>query len=300
MAENDAKILISMGREKYTVRHREGMTFGEVRAEVVSLSGLDGASFRFLCKGRASKDEEKVSVGLPAPVVKVMALKTKKFHENNATAAKGGSSSVHLSSALEAAKEKEEKKAAMAKLHAVKPAQPKGDTISENEPFVMVRVTRERYHVRIDLSSSISDLKQRLETMEGISASAKDMNLIFGGKQRKDEEVLQDIGVKRGSMFILLFLARHHDSVEARADLQKIKDALLNLESRAVQVGLQFDRRLMDSVEVRARLGEIEGEAAVLKNQLLSNKCKDDSRKVVQTCLEKAERAISSVRDKLS
>lgn len=297
---DEPKILISLGKEKINVTHTEEMTFGDVRIAVAALSGQDGTSFRFLCKGRAVKDEEKVATGPRPALVKIMALKTKKGHQADAGAAKKGSSSAHLATEVQAANEKEDKKSATAKIQAVKPTQPKGDVVSEDEFFVMVRAGRERYHVRIELSCSIQDLKDRLENMDGVGSSAKNMKLIFSGKQRKNEEVLQEIGVKRGSMFMLLFLARHHDAVDAKADLQKIKDALIKLESQAKQVDRQFDRRLMDIVEVRARLGEIEGEAGVLKNQLESNKCEDDIRQVVLKCMENMEAAVSSVRDKLS
>lgn len=302
MADSQPKIVVSIGKDKYTVIHGAGMSFGKLRESVSEQSGLDGATFRFLCKGRSVKDNEKISTDIRPALLKVMALRTKAYHKQQASSSSSKettSSQIGLTGALDEAREKQ-KDGVQVSIATVKPNTPKGDSIATGESFVVVRAGRDRYNVRIESTSSVVDLKRRLTDMEGIDMSAEDINLIFSGRQCRDTDILNELGVKRGSMLMMLARARHHDKVEARADLVKIQAAVATLEQRADQIARQVERRLVDSVEIRARLGEVEAEATVLRDQLRSNRCEDNVRKEIDECLRRAEDSIATIRSRMS
>lgn len=292
------QILVSLGKEKYTVPHDAGMTFGQLRERVAEQSGQDAASFRFICKGRSVKDNEAVATGDPPAILKVMALRSQKYHKQQGNAVKKpASSSAGLTSALEDASKQEQRKVNIA---TVRPAAPRGDTVAPDAHFVVVRVGRDRYNVCVEATRSVRDVKERLSNMDGIVVRAADINLIFSGRQCRDDDTLGGLGVKRGSMMLMLAKARHHDANDAKVDLGKIKDAASRLEKQAGVLVRQFERRLTDMEGIRARLGEAEGEAAVLRDQLRNNRCEDDGRKDVEDCLRMAEEKMEALRERMA
>lgn len=297
MAEQKIDVIVTLGRLRHTIPCTEGMTFGSLRTEVASRAGVDRNCFRFLCKGRSVNDTDQVSSGAVRSDLRVMALMTKKYHEGSSARGTQGAAaqgSHDISSTLDELRAK-----SGPRVSAVKPAEARGDAINNDEPFVMVRTGRERYHVRIDLSSSVGDLKIRLGSMEGIAGDAKHMKLLFNGQQRNDNDVLTDIGVKRGSMFVLMFTAAHHDAIDAQNNLERIRQEVVDIEARTARFEQQLEKRIMDNSEFRIKFRELESNLTALSDQLQSNNSDQDSKEPVVQLLKKAEDRADVIRAKL-
>ncbi len=277
------------------------MTFQELRRQVAESSGLDGNTFRFLFKGRKVQDNDVLvppDSAVPA-LLKVMALRTKSYHESQskASGSRGSSAGIGLADALETAAAKER----TVQITTSKPSAPKGDDIADGANFVVVRLGAARYHVLTTEAMTVGDLKGRLAGMEGVNIAKTEMNLIFkGSKCASDESQLTALGVKRGSMLMLLARAGHHDAMDARVELGKIRSALVRLEARAKKLQREIARRLVDDAAIRARLGDLDRETAVLKDQLRHNRTDEEAQKEANKCLARTEEILDELRDNLS
>ena len=301
--DNNAKIIVTLGSEKYSIPYESGMTFEQLRKEVSEKSNLDSTTFRFLYKGRKVQDNDLLlpTDSEPPSLLKVMALRTKSYHESQSkgTASRGSSVGIGLYDALEsAAATSNERKV---QITATKPTAPKGDNIADGANFVVIRLGTARYHVLTTETMTVGQLKERLATMEGVNISNTEMNLIFkGSKCTSNDTTLTQLGVKRGSMLMLLASASHHDAVDARVELGKIRTSLIRLEARVKKLQREISRRLIDDAAIRARLSELDSEFVILKDQLHHNQTDRDAQQEANKCLARTELILDELRDNLS
>lgn len=299
--DDNPKIIVTLGSAKHTIPYCDGMTFLQLRTRVAESSGLDGNTFRFLYKGRKVQDSDLlIPANSTSPaLLKVMALRTKSYHESQSkgSSSRGSSTGIGLADALEDATAKER----TIQITTSKPSTPKGDEIPNDANFVVVRMGAARYHVLTEHIVTIGELKERLEGMDGIDIEKKEMNLIFKGSKCSSDELRLDVlGVKRGSMLMLLARAGHHDAIDARAELGKIRTSLIRLETRAKKLQREIARRLVDDAAIRARLGELDDETMVLKDQLGHNQTDEQAKKEANKCLDRTEQILDELRDNLS
>lgn len=301
MAEATTQVVVTIGKDKYNVTYVPSMTFGDIRAQVALASGLDKDTFRFLCKGRSVKDTDEVFTGeeVPPAVLKVLALRTKTFHndqaDNRKRASSASSSGMSLSDALESTSGKERN----VQVISTKAREPRGDSIGDGDDYVVVRFGRERYNVLTASVKTVLELKSRLSEMEGVNMIPANMNLLFSGRKCSDAELLTTLKVKRGSMFMLLGKAGHHDTVDSKKELGTIRTSLVRLEARSKKLKRDINSRLVDNIAIVARLGELESEAIILKDQLRANRCEETLQESAKTATERVDELLDEIRGRL-
>ncbi|EER20400.1 hypothetical protein Pmar_PMAR010134 [Perkinsus marinus ATCC 50983] len=109
---------------------------------------------------------------------------------------------------------------------------------------------KEKYHCTIDDTTSVADVKARLESATGVPA--KGQRLLVKGKERDASVVLSSIGVKAGSKIMLLFTKEYQAKTFSKA-------TVLNKEAPDNDVRPQFMRLLAKGKEVSdgSRIEEI-------------------------------------------
>lgn len=279
-SEEPVHLSITFGRGKFAIAGHAGMTWGDVLAELASAADCDASSIRLLFKGKTADTNQRLT-GVKSGT-KLMALKTKGQHaaeqkqEARAKQAEGLAAAERLlSGASPAAESSSESSSA-------NPASRKiflGDTIDgDTEFYVRVVHGSQWYNLVLPATSSVGNIKERLTSLCGISDS--NQQLVYRGKRNFDDDaLLSDVGaVKMGSTFLLLANMRHHDIAEAKLDASRIETDVAALEEKTKGLYKRVRGRLLnDFVDLTIAIGELEGEALRLEDNIASVRLLSDA-----------------------
>lgn len=264
---------ITFGRNMFAITGHANMTWGDVLAELASAADCDPSSIRLLFKGKTADPKQKLT-GVKTGT-KLMALKTKGQHvaekkqEARAKQAEGRAAAERLlSDAAPAAQSDLESGSAKTPSRKII----LGDTVdSDTEFYVRIVHGSQWYNLVLPAASCIGDIQKRLNSLCGISKS--NQRLVFRGRRDfGDDALLSDIGaVKRGSTFLLLANMRHHDIAEAKLDISRLKTGVAALEEKTKGLHKRVRGRLLnDFVDLTIAIGELEGEALRLEDNIAS------------------------------
>lgn len=271
---------ITFGRGTFAIAGHDGMTWGDVLAELACAAECDASSIRLLLKGKTVDAKQKLT-GVKSGM-KLMALKTKGQHvaerkrEARTKQAEGRALTDRLhSDATRGVKSSTESCSANSASRKVF----LGDAIDRDSDFY-VRVVQgsQWYNLVLPATSCIGDVKERLTSFCTVSKS--NQRLVFRGKRDFDDAaLLSDIGaVKRGSTFLLLASMRHHDLAEAKLDVSRIETEVASLEGKTKGLHKRVRGRLLnDFVDLTIAVGDLEGEALRLEDNIASVRLSEDA-----------------------
>lgn len=266
-------LTITFGRAKFAVTSHAGSTWGDVLRELASAAGCDAGSIRLLFQGKTADASQRLT-GVKSGT-KLMALKTKGHHvaekkqETRLKLLEGSAAAERLladaAPTAGSVADPSEKKVAARKVVL-------GDQVDNTTPYY-VRIVQgsQWYNLVLPVTATVGNVKERLAPLCGVSQI--NQRLVFKGKRDfSDEELLTDIGaVKKGCTFLLLASMRHHDAAEAKVDISRIGTEVATLEEKTAGLQKRVRGRLLnDFVDLTIAIGELEGEALRLEDNITS------------------------------
>lgn len=276
MAEFTIRVI--KGRERWDIPVRPQTTFAELRKEVETRADAIEGGIRLLYRGKGIADDATLESANVTAGTRLMALSTEKQHKADDRTEKR-SKAAQDSAALNAMRERRVSTAGSEGSSPNQQRSLRGDPEVSGQSNVILVKGRDKFRVNVDLSASVGDLKVIASRLDGIDASPRDMKMLFKGRFMSDAVVLSDSGIHSGSSIMLMFGARYHDGLDAKADLTEIEEECSLLEDKVRQAVAKARGRLLDTVDLALAKGEVLDMFKSLKNRIESVKGHEEQRK---------------------
>lgn len=228
------KVTVMMRREKWELGVEDGTTVGILREKVADLVGLPLDGFKMIAKGKKLERElDPVGRNTRLMVMPVEAAKGKEV---------GGGKAEEVGEAEGKRKEEGEEKVEVA---------PDG--------FHVVVATGKGRKIYVECAPSDTFSFLKTEIGRKLQVRADGVRLVWKGRDRKGEEVLETSGINRsGKKLMVLFTEDYYDRAEKVATVDELRKELGQAVKRGISLQRQRDKRLLDNEELLIQAGDLE------------------------------------------